>query len=88
MNQQAAIDSKGWNKAQAIMTQLDGSGWKMLLTPSRYSVNLILTSGENSVELNWQADGKLWSTRRLRTAKRDIRSFSVAYALRFIATNR
>lgn len=87
MNEQAAIGSKGWNKADALMTKLDTSGWAMSLKAHRTFVTLTLTKGDAAVEINWKDDGGLMATRRLRTAKRDIRSFTIAYALRFIAAN-
>lgn len=85
MNEQAAVDSKGWNKAQEVMNLAEKSGWKMLLTPYRTYVTLEMTRGVESIEISWRDKGTLMSTRHYVSATRNTRSFSFAEALRIIA---
>lgn len=85
-NSQAAVDSKGWNKAQAVMAVAERFGWSMLLTPYRTMVTLDLARGDERFQLNWRDDGKLMATRRYVTSTRDTKSFSLAKAVRMIET--
>lgn len=86
MNEQAAVDSKGWNKAQEVMNLAEKSGWTMLLTPHRTYVTLEMTRGVESIEIAWLDKGTLMATRRYVSATRNTRSFSFAEALRIIAS--